>query len=261
MTELLIPLSFVAFLWWFSTGAILYLDSLKKKTFLWSVSIMSLAAISSLFIIYKTAQEPSSANAYIAFVAAIVVWGWIELTFLTGVITGPVKRVWMQQPSTGNKRYARFLQAIGTVAHHEIAIAVLASILLALTYSASNQIALMTFLALWIMRTSAKLNLFLGVRNWSAEFLPQHLQYLTSYFKHRTMNWLFPGSVLISVWLIYHAMSMAFSPLAGDVNKTGMLLIAGLLALGLLEHVFMVLPFSAARLWKWAMPSLKENHE
>jgi putative photosynthetic complex assembly protein 2 len=261
MTELLIPLSFVAFLWWFSTGAILYLDSLKRKTFRWSVSMMSLAAIFALFVIYKTAQEPSTTNAYIAFVAAIVVWGWIELTFLTGAITGPVKRVWLPQHSNSKKRYARFLQAIGTVAHHEIAIAMLASVLLALTYSASHQIALMTFLALWIMRTSAKLNLFLGVRNWSAEFLPQHLQYLTSYFKHRTMNWLFPGSVIVSIWLIQQAMTLAFSPLAGDVNKTGMLLVAGLLALGLLEHIFMVLPFSAARLWKWAMPSLKENHE
>jgi putative photosynthetic complex assembly protein 2 len=260
MTELLIPLSFVAFLWWFSTGAILYLDNLKKKTFRWSVSIMSLAAIVALPVIYKTAQEPSTANAYVAFVSAIIVWGWIELTFLTGAITGPVKRVWIQQPDS-HKRFGRLLQAIGTVAHHEIAIALIALVLITLTYSTPNQIALMTFLALWVMRTSAKLNLFLGVRNWSAEFLPQHLQYLTSYFKHSAMNWLFPASVLMSIWLIYQSMSIAFSPLAGDVDKTGMLLVAGLLALGLLEHIFMVLPFSAARLWKWAMPSLKENHE
>ena len=32
------------------------------------------------------------------------------------------------------------------------------------------------------MRQSAKLNVFLGVRNLSEEFLPQHLHYLQSYF-------------------------------------------------------------------------------
>ena len=33
------------------------------------------------------------------------------------------------------------------------------------------------------MRQSAKLNLFLGVRNLGVEFLPQHLRYLQSFFR------------------------------------------------------------------------------
>ena len=48
------------------------------------------------------------------------------------------------------------------------------------------------------MRESAKLNLFLGVRNLSEEFLPAHLAYLQSYFRRRSMNMLFPFSVTVS---------------------------------------------------------------
>jgi putative photosynthetic complex assembly protein 2 len=41
-----------------------------------------------------------------------------------------------------------------------------------------NQVGTGTFAVLWVMRISAKLNLFLGVRNLSEELLPPHLAYL-----------------------------------------------------------------------------------
>ena len=48
----------------------------------------------------------------------------------------------------------------------------------ALTRDGANQVGLWTFVILWAMRQSAKLNVFLGVRNLSEEFLPEHLRYL-----------------------------------------------------------------------------------
>ena len=38
------------------------------------------------------------------------------------------------------------------------------------------------------MRQSAKLNVFLGVRNLNADFLPDHLKYLQTYFVRAPMN-------------------------------------------------------------------------
>jgi 5-aminolevulinate synthase len=60
---------------------------------------------------------------------------------------------------------------------------------------AANPVALWTYLILWGMRLSAKLNLFLGAPNVAEEFLPDRMYYLTTYFSKRPMNGLFPVSV------------------------------------------------------------------
>ena len=80
--------------------------------------------------------------------------------------------------------------------HHELALLLLGALLVALTWHAPNHGALVTFTILWVMRQSAKLNVFLGVRNLNESFLPVHLEYLQSYFRRRAMNLLFPFSVI-----------------------------------------------------------------
>ena len=103
------------------------------------------------------------------------------------------------------------------------------------------------------MRISAKLNVFLGVRNLSIELLPPHLAYLASFFRKRAMNLLFPLSVsastVVAVWMVNEALS---SP-AGSARATGLLLVATLLWLAILEHWLLVLPLQATALWQWAM--------
>ena len=59
-----------------------------------------------------------------------------------------------------------------------------------MNWHAANQFGTWTFLSLWGMRLSAKLNVFLGVRNLGEKFLPAHISYLTSYMRRRPMNWL-----------------------------------------------------------------------
>ena len=51
---------------------------------------------------------------------------------------------------------------------------------------------------LWWMHQSAKLNVFLGVRNLNEEFLPEHLAFLKGFLNKKPMNLLFPFSVTIS---------------------------------------------------------------
>ena len=83
------------FLWWFSTGAILlivrlmenYSLSARLKVCIFGLPILALG----LWGIWETSSSLTVLGSYFAFVSAIFVWGWIELTFLTGVITGPNK--------------------------------------------------------------------------------------------------------------------------------------------------------------------------
>jgi putative photosynthetic complex assembly protein 2 len=254
MAELLIAVSFAIFVWWFSTGAILYLDNLAKATFRWSLILFGGVTAGALICLAKIGSQLTVTGAYAGFVCAICVWGWVELSFLTGVITGPNKTAW-HPPVAGKPQLSRFKMAVSALLYHELLIAFFALVIYLISFDKQNQVALATYLVLWVMRTSSKINLFLGVRNWSSEFLPEHLRYMKSYFKRRAMNWLFPISVALSLAGLYLLSVEAFAAKTLPEEKTGLILVGALLALGLLEHILMVMPFTANAIWKWALPT------
>lgn len=80
MGEIALPVIVTIVLWWASTGAILYVDGLPRPTHRWSLAVASLLALLALAAIWWTAADTSVAAAYTAFVAALVLWGWTELT-------------------------------------------------------------------------------------------------------------------------------------------------------------------------------------
>lgn len=235
-------------LWWFSTGLILWLVRLPT----WTRPVVMVAATGVLVValagIVLTDGETSATAAYYAFAAALAVWGWHEITFLLGLVTGPRKTV--LTPGAG--RLQRFTEATAAIVYHEAALALTAAALLALTWGAENQIAAWTFLALWVSRLSAKLNLFLGVPHFGDELMPSHLNHLRSYFAVRSMNLLFPVSVTVITAAAALLVARALHPGALPVEVSGLICLATLLVLGVLEHWFMVLPVRDAALWRWA---------
>lgn len=249
MSELIIPVVFAAFMWWFSTGIVLLLDGLPRTTFRWSLAISSLLALAGLTIIAATARDTSVAGAYLAFTAALLVWGWQELAFLTGWITGPRR----QACGADCGGWRHFVHAVQAILWHELAIIGGGLLIAAIVWHAANPIALWTYAVLWVMRTSAKLNLFFGVRNLSEEFLPAHLAYLKCFFRRRRMNALMPLSVGAGALMTALLVLRAVEPAASDAQTAGMMLVAALLALATLEHLLMVLPVNANALWQWAM--------
>ena len=62
------------------------------------------------------------------------------------------------------------------ILYHELAIVATALAVVAVTWGGANQVGTWTFLLLWAMRLSAKLNVFLGVPNLTEQFLPEHLR-------------------------------------------------------------------------------------
>jgi putative photosynthetic complex assembly protein 2 len=248
MDEHLLPAVFATLLWWGSTGLILVLDGLRRETFRWTLAGATLLLAAGLVGLSQSAASQTPAAAYVAFTSAILVWAWIEVTFLTGLITGP--RVVPCPP--GARGWARFRAAVAVILWHEAAILVAAALVLAITAGGLNQIGAWTFLMLAAMRLSAKLNIFLGVRNLGEAMLPEHLRYLESYFARRPMNALFPVSAVAGLVLCVVLIASAAGAEAG--SAVGFTLLASLAAFGLLEHAFMVLPFPPDRLWHWMMP-------
>jgi putative photosynthetic complex assembly protein 2 len=248
MFELIVPVLFAIFIWWFSTGVVLLLNGMPRTTFRWSVLISSVLAVTALYGLSHTAGTSSVVNAYCAFTCALLVWGWHELTFLTGWLTGP-----RQQPCTAASGWPRFRQAVAAILWHELGILAGGLAIAAITWNAANQVGLWTFAVLWIMRTSAKLNLFFGVRNLSEEFLPPHLTYIGTYFRRRAMNAFLPVCIVLStlvlVWIGHRALHVETTA----ADKVGLILVGSMLTMAILEHFLLVLPLSSTALWRWAM--------
>ncbi len=249
MIAYVVPVLFALFVWWFSTGLVLLLDGLPRHQRYRSLLGTTVVAVVALAVLGLTASQTSVAAAYAAFVAAIAVWGWHELAFLLGMVTGP--RRTSCPPGTGQAR--RFVLATQTLVYHEVAVALTLGLVAVLTWDSPNQVGLWTFAILFAMRLSAKLNIFLGVPNVTDEFLPVHMRFLTSYFGHRPMNGLFPVSVTLATLAGAYVFHAAFAPGVGAFEIAAYVLAGTLVLLGTLEHWLLVLPLPDAALWRWAL--------
>jgi len=213
-------------------------------------SALALAALAGLA---HASRSPGVAGSYCAFTCALLVWGWNELSFLTGWITGP-RRTALSPLSEG---WPRFVASFQAVQWHELGILCTGFVVIGITWDAPNQVGTATYLVLWVMRVSAKLNLYLGVRNLSEAFLPDHLAYLASFFRRRAMNVLLPVSVIAAsaylAVLVNHALDVATSA----ADAVGYVLVGTMLALAILEHLLLVLPLDATAVWRWAIAKRK----
>ena len=111
---------------------------------------------------------------------------------------------------------------------------------------------MLTFLLLFVMRLSAKFNIFAGVPHLSTEMMPDHMRYLASYFRIAPPRWFFilsvSGIAVLAAWLA----DLALSSRGGIA--TGYALAFALVALAFLEHGFLVVPWQDTAIFRWAMP-------
>jgi putative photosynthetic complex assembly protein 2 len=251
MSQYVFPILYTLFVWWFSTGVILYLDGLPRWTFKWTMLGTTAILLLSILGLYVTAQDTRVTGAYLAFTCALMVWAWQEVAFLLGYVTGP-----RREPCPPEARgWERFCFAVQAVKHHELALVVLGAAVCIATWNAPNQTGFWTYVVLWISRQSAKLNVFLGVRNLNESFLPVHLKYLQTYFKRKAMNPLFPVSVLVGSLVAWMLWESAFISTADGFEPTSATFVATLLSLAVLEHWFLVLPLPSEALWAWGLRS------
>jgi putative photosynthetic complex assembly protein 2 len=113
---------YTLFAWWFSTGAILYLDGLPRRTFPHTMAATTVLLVAALWGLVHTRGDTSVTGAYCAFTCALLVWAWQEVAFLLGWVTGP-RRTACPLGAQGWRRFGFALQA---VLYHELALIVLA---------------------------------------------------------------------------------------------------------------------------------------
>jgi putative photosynthetic complex assembly protein 2 len=242
------------FVWWFATGVILLAVRLADRRGPSAHRALALGTL-PLFVLglwgfAATLTMEGLLAVHLAFASVILIWGWVELAFLTGTVTGPVR-----QPCPGGvPEWERFIRAWGTIAYHEMLLAGLLLAMLITGWGAENPFGMYLFAVLFAARVSAKLNLFFGVPKINVEFLPSALSHLPSHFRIARFNWLYPLSVTA---LAFATAFWAERLIAAETPAAtaGFALLAAMTALALLEHWFMVLPLPDEKLWRWMLPA------
>ena len=243
------PVMYALFVWWFSTGLIIWLDNLNTRTFRWSMLGGTALFGVALWQIAATSADASVWGAYAAFTWGVLAWGWQEMSFFMGYVTGPRR----EGSPEGVTEWQRFKHGVSACLWHELAIIATGVAIVWSTWGAVNQVGAWTFLVLWGMRQSAKLNFFLGVLNLGEEFIPAHLSYLRSYLRRRPMNALFPFSVTIGTALIAVLWQSASAPGLDDAARAGLTFVITMLVLAVIEHWVLILPIPFAKLWSWVL--------
>ncbi len=254
MSHYVYPALHALFIWWFSTGLVIYLDGLPRRTFKWTMLGATVLLALSLAGLAFSGDDRSVGGAYQAFTYGLLAWAWLEVSFYLGYVTGVRK----QACPEGCRGWRHFGHAVQACLWHELAILALAAAVIGVTWGRPNQIGTWTFMVLWWMHQSARLNVFLGVRNLNEEFIPDHLAFLKSFFRKAPMNLLFPVSVSVST--VVAAMLFRHALTADAATAAGYTFVATLMTLAILEHWFLVLPLPAAALWQWSLQSHRPPH-
>lgn len=256
MTEPWIAGLIAVFVWWFSTGILLwrvrFADNAGGDAHFRSVIYGLPMLFAGVIGLHLSLNDSSINGTYYAFLSALAIWGWIELAFLSGAITGPNQRVCPPNAAWDD----RLMRAIGTIAYHEALLILTLAVVIYASIDMPNHFAALTFAVLFLARISAKLNLFFGVPRINVEFLPRPLAHLPSHFRHAKMSGFFPIAVTALTFAAGCWLERALSA-PTEPRQIGFILLAALTLLALLEHWFMVLPLPDQKLWRWMMPARK----
>jgi putative photosynthetic complex assembly protein 2 len=253
VTEPWIAALIALFAWWFSTGAILAVvkraDAGGRKSHLWAVLLALPVLVLGAGLFADTLHRTEPFAVFAGFLSALMIWGWIEMAFLCGIITGPNR----SPTPLGVSGWERFVRAWWAVAHHEL---LLLAALLAMGWAAqgaANPFGFVTFAVLFGARISAKLNLFWGVPRINTEFLPDALAHLPTHFRISRANAVYPLTVV--------ALAAATALFVREIGAApaphlalGWALVAAIAGLALIEHLLMVIPLPDQKLWRWMLP-------
>jgi putative photosynthetic complex assembly protein 2 len=249
-----LPVAFAIAAWWLSTVVLIYRAGLPRATFFATFAGTTVFMVAGVAAIVAFRNSETLTGVYLSFLGGLSIWAWHEVSYLFGFISGPRPEA-CPEDATG---WRRFIYGVRTCVYHELAIVATAIALIVLSISSVNQVGVLTFVILWLMRWSAKLNIFLGVRNLHEEFWPDHLDYLKTYVRRRPMNELFPVSMLVGA-IVFALLTFAAIDAGDDTaRRTGAALLATLLALAIVEHVLLVLRIRDDALW---LPALRARRD
>jgi len=167
----------VVFFWWAATGVIIAMQFNAATRFA-GVVVATILAVVGVLELHAVRHDTTPAGVRRAFLGGAMLWGWVSATFYGGFLTGihPVTAV-ATAPA-----WSAVLPAIAATLVSDSAALVIMIFGAVMDRGATNRTGFRSFMLFWAVQQVAKLNVFFGVENPAANFLPPHLGYLRQFF-------------------------------------------------------------------------------
>jgi putative photosynthetic complex assembly protein 2 len=229
--------------WWLVTGVIVALQRNEwTKLAAWIISTG--VAMWASYEIHAQRALRTASSARRTFLATTAVWMWINVGLYGGWIVGPGGMASV----AGEPTMVRAAEAIVSLLWHELLCVALLMATWLLVRRSPNRLAFAALTTYWAVLQVAKLNIFFGVANPGARFLPPHLQFLLSYYgPPENTGWLpvsFFTAVGIALLFWWHGWQAKDAFL-----RQSRALLAMLIALAALEYLLLGVR-SEAPLWE-----------
>ena len=221
----------VAGFWWFATGLIFALQR-NATTRLVAMLLFSGLAVAAVWAIRWSRHERSPRAMAAAFLGGGALWAWVTNALFGWWVVGPAGVT----ATVPGPSWALAGQAIHATLYNDLAsVGLLVAVWLAVRRS-TNALAATTLLILWASQQVAKVNIFLGVANPGARFLPEPLAFLAGFFGPESNSPFLYFSVLVALataaWTgrrVRHA--------TDDATRLERSIIASLLGLAAVEYL------------------------
>ena len=256
------PVLFALFVWWFITGLIFVAYGRSPRFTHLYFGIATLVMLGSLAGFIATNTQTNPAGVYLNLACGLILWAWHVSSYYLGYITGPVRvDDFQREVRLQNGRFqtllTRFRYALQASIYHELLVISFALLMAFVSQGAPNRWGLWVFLTLWLMHALAKVNVFLGVRNFRIDFLPAHLHKLDHFLEKRANNPLSSAIIVFGTITALVLIYRGITPGAPPMQVVGNLAIGTLIILGVIENLMLILPISMT-LWGWGMRHLPQ---
>lgn len=241
-----VSLALVVGFWWAATGVTL---AMQRSALAGTVSLIvaTCMAVVGAVLISNSRHRDTIQGARLAFLGSSLVWWWCSTLFYAGI------GVQIGDGFDGSTRtFTLAWQAIlATLRADLFGVFALAAVAITV-WRSPNRLAFWTLLTFWATLQTAKLNVFMGVRNSGVDWLPEHLRGLSQFFGPPVNSWLLPltiAGLCVFLALVGRRARMERRDFARHANA----MIALLLMLAVVEHVFLGLDMSLP-LWEIFKP-------
>jgi putative photosynthetic complex assembly protein 2 len=222
--------------WWLTTGVIVAMQATSMSR---NAGVLTCTALAGwgAWLLASRRHVATDRAATASFFGGALLWGWVTATLYTGWIAGPPEAA--TAPLEGPPgSLALAVQATWATWNSEVASLAAMAAAWFLTRGGVNRVGFWTYIAFWVSLQSAKLNIFYGVKNPGTQFLPPQLAHLARFFGPLENSTFLPASLSVltvaTIGLLWRA-SRATDP----KNRRGYALVATLVALAVVEHLFL----------------------
>jgi len=222
--------------WWVATGLIIAMQA-NPITRIVGLLISTVLAVVGTAEIRAVRDDLSAKGIRRGFLGGAMLWAWVSASFYGGYLTG----IHPTGPVAAAPSWAAVPPAIAATLVSDAAAILLILAGLVVDRDARNRTGLWSLTLFWGVQQLAKLNVFFGVENPAANFLPPHLAYLHQFFGppvNSPFLWVsITATIVLTAWAIRAA---RIAPSEG--HRQAAAIYATILGLAVLELIVLSIP-------------------